>query len=209
MAAATARCYFLIHPKDTNMKRIIFGIFLVWHLGFLLVNNVVMSRETYIEFFEKKTTRMDSWWMKLIRQPWFQAYGRLTGLETGYGFFGFNVRSTGFVIAENGGQTYIPRFRTLEGENRYSSYRGLHIEYLDYMDRQKYPPGQSKSLREKYLDLGLRSVAAYALRDQPLIGDTVFAGYYILELPTLKQAHQGKSEKSLLPVKKFSYVVSH
>lgn len=192
------------------MKRTFFGLFIVFHLGFLLVNNTVMSRETYLQFFEKEGTGMDAWWMRFIRNPWFQRYGRFTGLETGYGFFGFNVRSTGFVIAENCGHTYMPRFRSLEGENRYSSYRGLHIEYLDFMDSKKYPANQPKSSREKYLDLGLRSVAAFALRDEPLQCDTVFAGYYILELPTLKQAQQGKgAEKSLLPVKKFSYVVSH
>jgi len=190
------------------MKRVIFLLFSCFHLAFLILNNASVTRETYLKFFNKKGTYVDSIVSRVIRHSAFLTYGRLTGLETGYGFFGFNVRSTGFVLAENCGEVYYPKFRTLEGENRYSGLRGIYIDYLEYM----HPVGREKhrldSLQEKYLDLVLKNVTAFSLRDKPLACDSTFSGYYILEIPTLKEVRSGTAPMpSLLPVKKLAYVV--
>ena len=71
-----------------------------------------MTRETYVDFFDKKSNYFDFICGKIIRHPFFQIYGRYTGIETGYGFFGFNVRSTGFVINEYCGKTSNPEFNS-------------------------------------------------------------------------------------------------
>ena len=190
------------------MKRALLLIFFCIHLGFLVFNNAVMTRETHVEFFERKGTRLDTLLSRIIRHPAFLAYGRITGLETGYGFFGFNVRSTGFVITENCGQAFYPEFQSLEAENRYSGLRGAYIDYLKY----KHPIGRTTSpidsLQEDYLDLVLKNVAAFSLKGKALACDSTFTGYYILEVPTLKEASSGAAPSpSLVPVKKFAYVV--
>lgn len=167
-----------------------------------------MTRETHVELLNQRETRLDTLLGRVIRHPVFQAYGRLTGLETGYGFFGFNVRSTGFVITESCGQAFYPELHSLEAENRYSGLRGVYIDYLKYKYPVNRPTSEVDSLREDYLDLVLKSVAAFSLKGKPLACDSAYTGYYILEIPTLKEAYSGAgSMPSLVPVKKFAYVV--
>ena len=190
------------------MKRRALLFFFCVHLGFLVFNNAVMTRETQVEFFNQRETRLDTLLGRVIRHPVFQAYGRMTGLETGYGFFGFNVRSTGFVVTENCGQAFYPEFHSLEAENRYSGLRGVYIDYLKYKYPVNRPASAVDSLQEDYLDLVLKNVATFSLKGKQLACDSTYTGYYILEIPTLKEARsEATSVPNLVPVKKIAYVV--
>lgn len=188
------------------MKKLVLLLFLFVHIVILVINNSVMTRETYLEFFDKKNTYFDFISGRIIRNLFFQVYGKYSGIETGYGFFGFNVRSTGFVINEYCGKSLGPQFNSLEAENRYSGLRGIYIDYLKYKYPKNRKMNQVDSLLEDYLDLVLKNVSAYSLRGKEVNCDSVLTGYYILELPKLSELRKNPDLKyDLLPVKKFVY----
>lgn len=167
-----------------------------------------MTRETYVDFFDKKSNSFDFICGKIIRHPFFQIYGKYTGIETGYGFFGFNVRSTGFVINEYCGKTSNPEFNSLEAENRYGSLRSLYIDYLKYQFPDNRKTNQVDSMSEDYLDLVLKNVSAFSMRGKVVDCDSVLTGYYILEVPKLVDLENGAElNYELLPVKKFVYAI--
>ena len=190
------------------MKKLFLVIFLFLHIGILIVNNSVMTRETYMDFFNKKSNYFDFLCGKIIRNSFFQIYGKYTGIETGYGFFGFNVRSTGFVINEYCGKTSNPEFNSLEAENRYGSLRSLYIDYLKYQFPENRKANQVDGMLEDYLDLVLKNVSAFSMRGKVVDCDSVLTGYYILELPKLVDLKNGAElNYELLPIKKFVYAM--
>jgi hypothetical protein len=156
----------------------------------------------------KKSNYFDFICGKIIRNSFFQIYGKYTGIETGYGFFGFNVRSTGFVINEYCGKTSNPEFNSLEAENRYGSLRSLYIDYLKYQFPENRKANQVDGMFEDYLDLVLKNVSAFSMRGKVVDCDSVLTGYYILELPKLVDLkNDAEINYELLPVKKFVYAI--
>lgn len=190
------------------MKKLVLIVLLFLHIGILTIQNLVMTRETYVNFFKKKSSYLDLFGSKLIRNQFFQKYGKYTGIETGYGFFGFNVRSTGFVINEYCGETATPKFNSFEAEIRFSSLRSMYIDYLSYQYPENRKTTQVDSLLEDYLDLVLKNVSTFSMRGKKVACDSVLTGYYILEFPGLSDLKKGTELKyELLPVKKFIYAI--
>jgi len=187
-------------------KLLILAFFL--HLGFIFLNSAVITREIFVSFFDKKASKTDLFLSDLIRSLPFKLYGRFSGCETGYGFFGFNVRSTGFLMTEACGKAYNPEFRTFEGEIRYECLRSNFIDYVDVFEKEKSGPGPQDSIREEYLDLLIKSNASFVLRGVSLPCDSVTTGFYVLETPRLWDKVRGRSSAySLSPLKTLHYVV--
>lgn len=190
------------------MKRLAFILFFLFHIGFIALNSVVMTRETHLDFFHKRSNALDAFLGDLIRTPFLLYYGRYTGTETGYGFFGFNVKSTGFVITEACGQKFTPTFQTVEAENRFAGLRSQFIDYIDYWERQKKYGNKMDTLRENYLDLVLKNIATFSVKGQSLPCDSVKTGYYLLELPFLAETTPDSiPAPTLFPLKSYTYAI--
>ncbi len=176
--------------------------------GFILLNSAVITREIFLSFYDKDSTKVDYFLGRLIRSLPFQVYGRISGGETGYGFFGFNVRSTGFLITEACGEVYTPQFKTFTGETRYECLRSNFIDYVDLFEQDRSATGLRDSLREGYLDLLIKNTASFSLKGVPLTCDSIRSGFYVLETPRLwDKAYHQETPYSLLPLKTINYVV--
>ena len=188
-------------------KRLLLLAFFV-QIGFIFLNSAVITREVFLSFYEKDPTAADYFLGRLIRSLPFQAYGRISGGETGYGFFGFNVRSTGFLLTEACGEVHAPQFKTFTGETRFECLRSNFIDYVDLFEKDITAARYRDSLREEYLDLMIKSTASFALKGIPLTCDSIKSGFYILETPQLwDKTHGRETQYALTPLKTFSYVV--
>lgn len=177
-------------------------------IGFIFLNSAVITREIFLNFYDKDSTKVDYFLGRLIRSLPFQVYGRISGGETGYGFFGFNVRSTGLLITEACGEVYTPQFKTFTGETRYECLRSNFIDYVDLIGKDRAATSIRDSLREGYLDLLIKNTASFTLKGVSLTCDSIQSGFYVLETPRLwNESHGLKTLYSLMPLKTINYVV--
>lgn len=196
-------------PINPGMKKRLLLLAFFVQIGFIFLNSAVITREVFLSFYDKDPTVADYYLGKLIRSLPFQVYGRISGGETGYGFFGFNVRSTGFLLTEACGEVYAPQFKTFAGETRYECLRSNFIDYVDLFEKDQSPSRLRDSLREGYLDLLIKNTASFALEGIEINCDSIKTGFYILETPQLWDKTYGReTQYSLTPLKTFSYVVS-
>ena len=78
-------------------------LFIGWscvHLLFIFLVNLTGCYRIYHEFFNKpQDSPPERFVAGLLNKAPLNYYGRYTGAETGYGFFGINVRSNGLLLA--------------------------------------------------------------------------------------------------------------
>ncbi|MGI4864496.1 MAG: hypothetical protein ACRYFZ_11295 [Janthinobacterium lividum] len=167
------------------MKKLLY-LLLALHLTYVGVINAYASYNLWRT--ARQPTAEDVPLPRLLYSPPARYYGRLTGAEHGYGFFGLNVRSNGALLADCGGQKLEPTGRSFETSLRLITLANtLTDEWLK--PTGVAPP--SAALQADYQALVLRNVAL-TLHQQAGRPDTVLVLHYnLLSFPTLAEVRRG------------------
>jgi hypothetical protein len=167
------------------------------HLSYVAVVNLYASYNLWRT--AQQPSAVDVPLPQLLQSPPARYYGRLTGAEHGYGFFGLNVRSNGTLLADCGGRKLEPTGRSFETSLRLITLANtLTDEWLA-------PAGGGRpdsALAADYRALVLRNVAL-TLHQQAGSPDTALVLHYnLLSFPALAAVRQGQasvySQRALL-----------
>lgn len=178
------------------------------HLLLIVVINCISAYKAYHEFHHLQETS------GIVRRltPFLEAkpvryYGRYTGAETGYGFFGINVRSNGILIGECDGAPMLADFHSYETSLRFFSMANALTDDFIKPDAQDSLPG---GLLGEYNNLVFKNIAVTLYQQHGCEDTTVMLSYNILQFPTLQAVRTGttpayqlhklvKASYSLLP----------
>ncbi len=166
------------------------------HLLFIFLVNLSSSFIVYNEFHHKKYTpapiKAISSFFNLTPCKY---YGRYTGAETGYGFFGINVRSNGLLLGECGGQKLSPEFLSYETSLRFFSMASAvtdeYLEPLSGSDSAK----ASASTGNDYHNLVLKNIAVTLFQKNNCADTSVLLSYNLISFPTIAEIRHGIPKK--------------
>lgn len=159
------------------------------HLLFIIIINSVSAYKAYHEFHH---TPEDSYAVRKLT-PFLEAkpiryYGRYTGAETGYGFFGINVRSNGMLIGECDGTPITADFRSYETSLRFFSMANALTDDFIKPDAHDSLPG---GLLGEYNNLVFKNIAVTLFQQHGCVDSTVILSYNVLQFPTLQAVRAG------------------
>ncbi len=169
------------------MKKLLY-LCLGGHLAYMAVVNLYASYNLWRT--GQQPTAAEAPLPRLLASPAARYYGRLTGAEHGYGFFGLNVRSNGALLADCGGRKLELTGRSFETSLRLIALANtLTDEWLAAGDQ----PRPRAGLLAGYQALVLRNVAL-TLHQQAGRPDTALTLHYnILAFPTLAAVRRGQA----------------
>jgi hypothetical protein len=186
---SNARAGFNDRPLLTMKKRLLYT-WIGFHLLFILLINSLSSYTSYHDFHHQKG---DSYAAKLgtalIGKKFFRYYGRYTGAETGYGFFGINVRSNGILIGECGGKELTAEFNSYETSLRFFSMTNALTD--DFVKPGDSSHSQVKSIMSEYNKLVLKNIAVTMFQKGECEDSVVSVSYNVLGYPTLAAVRAG------------------
>jgi hypothetical protein len=169
------------------MKKLLY-LLMGGHLAYVLVVNLYASYNLWRT--AQQPTAVDVPLPRLLLSPPARYYGRLTGAEHGYGFFGLNVRSNGTLLADCGGRKLEPTGRSFETSLRMITLANTVTD--DWLTPTGVAPPRT-ALRADYQALVLRNVAL-TLHQQAGSPDTALVLHYnILSFPSLAEVRRGKA----------------
>lgn len=162
-------------------KRLLYG-WIGFHLLFILLINSVSSYTSYHDFHHQKgNSSVAKGITKLMGKKFFRYYGRYTGAEMGYGFFGINVRSNGVLIGECGGKELTADFKSYETSLRFFSMtNALTDDFIKPGDTS-----QIKNIMSEYNKLVFKNIAVTMFQKGECQDSTVSVSYNLLTYPTL------------------------
>lgn len=159
------------------------------HLLLIVIINCISSYRAYHDFYHLPQTSV------IVQQltPFVEAnairyYGRYTGAETGYGFFGINVRSNGILIGECDGAPMMADFHSYETSLRFFSMANALTDDLIKPDAQDSLPG---GLLGEYNNLIFKNIAVTLYQQHGCEDTTVMLSYNVLQFPTLQAVRTG------------------
>ncbi len=165
-------------------KWLLYG-WIVLHLLYITVVNSVSVYDSYRDF--NKQPRSAAWARGLeawLNKPALQVYGRYTGAETGYGFFGINVRSNGMLIGECNGTAITPDFHSFETSLRFFSMgNSLTDDFIK--------PGAHTEMLSNYNDLVLKNIAVTLFQRHHCMDTGIAISYNMLDFPMLSAVRHG------------------
>ncbi|GGF06307.1 hypothetical protein [Hymenobacter cavernae] len=168
------------------MKKLLYG-WMVLHLTYIGVVNLLASYNLWQDAQQPRAPAQPL--PGLLRTQAARYYGRLTGAEHGYGFFGLNVRSNGALTGECGGQKLEPTGRSFETSLRLITLANTLTD--DWLAPATVPQADAPLLAD-YRALVVRNVA-FTLHQQAGCPDTAMdLRYALLLYPSLAEARQGK-----------------
>jgi hypothetical protein len=180
------------------MKR---KLFIAWsgvHLLFIILVNLLGSYKSYHEFFNKpQDSRPERSLTRLFNDAPFSYYGRYTGAETGYGFFGINVRSNGLLLGECDGKKLSPVFASYETSLRFFTMANSVTDgYLSEAEG-KIPDSLRgyMNLREAYDNLVLKNIAFTLFTKNGCIDSSAMLSYNLLNYPSMEDLQRGHPPK--------------
>jgi hypothetical protein len=169
------------------MKKLLY-LLMGGHLAYVAVVNLFASYNLWRT--AQQPTAVDVPLPRLLNTPAARYYGRLTGAEHGYGFFGLNVRSNGTLLADCGGRKLEPTGRSFETSLRLIT---LANTLIDEWLAPSGAPRPRTGLLADYQALVLRNVAL-TLHQQAGSPDTALVLHYnILSFPSLAAVRRGKA----------------
>ncbi|MBV7532878.1 hypothetical protein [Chitinophaga sp. sic0106] len=172
-------------PAIPGFGRILLYGWIILHLLFISVVNSVSVYDSYQDFHKQPRSavwahKLESW----LSKPALQRYGRYTGAETGYGFFGINVRSNGMLIGECNGEAITPEFRSFETTLRFFSMgNSLTDEFIK--------PGEHTEMLNDYNQLVMKNIAVTLFRRRHCMDTAIYISYNMLDFPMLQQVRGG------------------
>jgi hypothetical protein len=169
------------------MKRKIFILWAVLHLCYVIAVNIVSSHFAYCDFYRKKHNAVIEAFSKVLFCEPLLYYGKYTGGETGYGFFGVNVRSNGMFMAECGGKKLATEFHSFETSLRFFSLSSALTDNL--LSRED--TAQGAKLLGDYNELAIKNIAVKLYNDNHCSDSVIDVSYNLLEFPSLKEYRAG------------------
>ncbi|SHK83250.1 hypothetical protein SAMN05444266_101295 [Chitinophaga jiangningensis] len=169
----------------SGIGKMLLGSWIVLHLLFITVVNSVSVYESYQDFHKQPRSAtwargLESW----LGKPFLQRYGRYTGAETGYGFFGINVRSNGMLIGECNGEAITPEFHSFETTLRFFSMgNSLTDDFIK--------PGEHRQLLNDYNQLVMKNIAVTLFQRRHCMDTAIYISYNMLDFPMLQQVRSG------------------
>lgn len=161
--------------------------------------SMMSELEGYYSFYKKEKPNIANRLQKFCEMEPINIFGKYTGFETGYGFFGPNVSSDFIfdihVYDENGKLMKtldkIPA-KTKEGNLRLSCINNMFLDKLDEIDK-KY---------DRYLDIIMEQIAKKIKKDQPK-NYKVEMKMYLYEYPSIKNFGKGDTTPKKIMIKKY------
>jgi hypothetical protein len=176
-------------------------LFIAWscvHVLFIILVNLLGSYKSYHEFFNKpQDSRPVSFLVGLFNKVPFNYYGRYTGAETGYGFFGINVRSNGLLLGECDGKKLIPVFASYETSLRFFTMANAVTDgYLSEAEG-RIPDSlrQSMNIKQAYDNLVLKNIAFTLYTKYGCSDSSATLSYNLLNYPSMAALQKGYPPK--------------
>lgn len=181
-------------------------VWMIFHLVFIIAINTSITYSNYCGFnnIEKDNAFIEQI-MKILNFAPFEIYSKYTGVETGYGFFGINVRSYGLFIGECDGRKITPEFNSFEIAFRFSCLEN----YLsnDFLKTNKNNYKHAKEM-EKYRDLIIKIIAVKLYNDNNCKNNSLILSYNLLDFPSLVEFRKHNNAKyKLIELKRFNYIL--
>ena len=183
------------------MKKKIFIAWAAFHLCYIVAINCVSSHFAYCDFYHKKHSSLADAVIGFLYSGPLIYYGKYTGAETGYGFFGVNVRSNGLFVAEADGKKLVPEFRSFETSLRFFSLSGALTDNL----LTKADTSDGQKLLADFNELAIKNIAVKLYSDYHCTDTSVEISYNILEFPSLKEYRQQKADYTLTKIRTFQF----
>jgi len=176
-------------------------LFIAWgclHLLFIFLANLTGSYGTYHEFYNKpKDSPPERFLTGLLKGAPCNYYGRYTGAETGYGFFGINVRSNGLLLGECDGKKLSPVFASYETSLRFFSMANTVTD--GYLARVEHKVPDSlrgyTNLGQAIDNLVLKNVAFTLYTKYGCTDSSAILSYNLLNYPTMENLRRGYPPK--------------
>ncbi|HVI45301.1 MAG TPA: hypothetical protein VM802_10540 [Chitinophaga sp.] len=174
-------------------KHRIIYTWIVLHLLFIFLVNTVSVYSSYKEFHQQPvTSRVAIAMEKLLNARPFMYYGRYTGAETGYGFFGINVRSNGVWMGECAGEGITADFRSYETTLRFFSMgNALTDDFIKPGAQDSVTKHLKGDIMNQYNQLVFRNIAATLFSKHHCLDTAMQLSYNMLDFPTLAAVRSG------------------
>ncbi len=175
------------------MKKKLLLAFITFQILFVLYFSCYTAYSSYCEFYKiKMDSSVARITKKLVDTKFIDTYGSFSGCNTGYGFFAPNVRSTGTIQFENGNNTYYPKFKTNEAENRFSVFVDKISDFLLEDEEEKKVKNKNDSVKVKYYNLLYKAVAARLFNENMCNNKVSYISYNLYDYPSLQQYTKGE-----------------
>lgn len=156
--------------------------------------------DNYYGFYRKEKPEIAKKLQSFCELKPISIFGKYTGFETGYGFFGPNVSSDFifdiYIYDENGKLIKtldkIPT-QTKEGNLRLSCINNMFLNKLDDEINKKY---------DRYLDIVMEQITKKIKEDQPK-NHKVEMKMYLYEYPSIKNIGKGDTTPKKIMIKKY------
>lgn len=165
--------------------------FTFFHILTLILTGIISTDQLYSKYNEVKPTKAIEKIYKFQYNVFSQGYYRLTGTETGFGFFAPNVKSNGFLLPEFCNSKQDFSLLTNEGNSRFSTLVANATDYLTTRTKNK-----NESVN-KYNELIIKNIALSVLSRTKLKCRDVKLSYYVIDYPSLGLIK--KEDKVILP----------
>lgn len=176
-------------------------LFIGWgcaHLLFIILVNLTGAYRIYHEFFSTpQDSRPERLVATLLKEAPCSYYGRYTGAETGYGFFGMNVRSNGLLLGECDGKKLSPVFASYETSMRFFSMANTVTDRYLTGAEGKVPDSLhgNTNLVQAYDNLVLKNIAFTLFTKYGCSDSTATLSYNLLNFPSMKDLQRGAAPK--------------
>lgn len=177
--------------------------FTFFHVFTLILTGVISTDQLYSKYKETKPSKLLEKIYRFQYNPISQGYYRITGTETGFGFFAPNVKSNGFLLPELCNSKQDFSLYTNEGNSRFSTLVSNSTDYLT--NRQK---NKNESVK-KYNDLVIKNIALSMISRTPIKCENVKLSYYIIDYPALSSIkNEDKIMPNLIKIQSWSYGIN-
>jgi hypothetical protein len=167
-------------------------------LLFIILVNLLGSYSAYHEFFNKpQDSRPENFLVHLLNEAPLNYYGRYTGAETGYGFFGINVRSNGLLLGECDGKKLSPVFASYETSLRFFTMANAVTDgYLSEAEG-KVPDSLRgyMNVKQAYNNLVLKNIAFTLFTKYGCSDSSATLSYNLLKYPSMEGLQKGEPRK--------------
>lgn len=178
--------------QHQGFRKLRLGSLYTWmalHLLLIILVNSISAYKAYHEFYHSpETSVIVQKLTPLVEARAIRYYGRYTGAETGYGFFGINVRSNGMLIGECGGTPMTADFKSYETTLRFFSMANALTDDFIKPDAHDSLPG---GLLGEYNNLVFKNIAVTMYQQHGCVDSTVLLSYNVLQFPTLQAVRTG------------------
>ncbi|UCJ08508.1 hypothetical protein KTO58_04780 [Chitinophaga pendula] len=175
------------------LQRPLLYVWIGFHLLFIFLMNAVTVYSSYQEFHQRRdSNRVASVVANLLNKAPARFYGRYTGAETGYGFFGINVRSNGIFLGECEGKVLTPDLRSYETTLRFFSMgNSLTDDFIKPGTQDSLSHHPAADIMNDYNQLVLRNIAVTLFQQHHCQDTAVALSYNLLDFPTLAAVRAG------------------